>query len=58
MNAHISVNILVWLLAVAGVVLLWRLRGRRGILMLLGLLAAVVLFVVAWNVAVSHRVIR
>jgi hypothetical protein len=53
-----SVNVLVWLIAVAGVVLLWRLRGRRGILMLLGLLAAVVLFVVAWNVVVSHRVIR
>lgn len=52
-----SVNVLVWLAAVAGVVLLWRLRGRRGIFMLLALMAGVVLFVVAWNVAVSYHVI-
>ena len=51
-------DVLVWLVAIAGVVVLWRLRGRRGITMLLVCLLVVFVAVIVWNSLVSFRAIH
>jgi hypothetical protein len=54
-----SINaVLIWLLAIVGLVVLWRLRGRRGFKILLGCLLAVFVLVMVWNVVVSFHAIR
>jgi hypothetical protein len=42
-----------WLVAITAVVLLARLRGWRGITLLIGCLIAVVLLAVVWNVVAN-----
>jgi hypothetical protein len=46
---------LVWLAAVAAIVVLARLRGLRGVKILLACLLLVFFSVIVWNVTVSFR---
>lgn len=46
---------LIWLTALSGVIVLARLRGRRGVYMLVGCLLVVLLCVIVWNLVFSVR---
>jgi hypothetical protein len=50
--------VLVWLIAAAAVVALWRLRGGRAVRLLLACLFAVVLCVVVWNILGAFRAVH
>jgi hypothetical protein len=50
-----SSQVLVWLAAVAAIVVLARLRGWRGIKILLACLLVVFLSAIVWNLTVSFR---